>query len=134
MRLRFRILDLMVLVVPCAVAAMAVRLGKGELLSEVATAAYLTLVCLATVGAKFHRGNKQRKVFWKGVAFFGWVYFPVGLQFGFPKGEEAIYRAGIGLVFALACGYATARLVPRRLVRPSSALGRAEVDLTNPPV
>src|SRR4051794_1231101 len=103
MRLRFRILDLMVLVVPCAVAALAIRLGSGAMLSEVATAAYLALVCLATVGAKFHRGDKQRKAFWKGTAIFGWVYFPAGLQFGFPKGEEAIFRAGIGLVFALAC-------------------------------
>lgn len=116
MRFRFKIADLMILVVPAAAFSYAAANDK-ELLPHLAFAAYLVLLAVATMGAKFARGDKGYKAFWKGTAIFGWVYLVFGLYFGVVQSPDGalLTRSIVGLTFALLAGYVTRRLVPRIL-------------------
>src|SRR5262245_14694923 len=111
MRLRFLIADLMVLTIPCAVIAFAYQ-ADPKLLGEVAIGLYLAAVCLATLGAKFRRGNRKMKMFYKGYALFGWFYFVMVLQFGFDA-DRRVNQSLVGTALAFVCAYATYRLVRR---------------------
>src|SRR3954463_14037353 len=116
MRFRFLIADLMVLVVPVAAAAYAYRTDP-KLLGHAAFAAFLVMTCLASLGAKFRRGNRPMKMFWKGFALFGWAYFIFGLWFGLVE-ERLLTHSILGMAFALVGAYATRRLVVRTCPAP----------------
>jgi hypothetical protein len=114
MRFRLLIADLMVLVVTCSIGAYALYTYQ-ELLPDVAFALYLALVCLASLGAKFRRGNRPMKMFWKGFALFGWFYLVFGLQLGFidGSGDRQLTNSLIGIAFCFISAYVTRRLVTR---------------------
>ncbi len=116
MRFRFQIADLMILIVPAA--AFSYAAGKdAELLPHLAFTAYLVLLAAATLGAKFARGDKAYKTFWKGAAIFGWLYLVFGLYFGVVATPDGalLTRSVVGLTFALLAGYVARRFVPRTL-------------------
>lgn len=114
MKIRFQIADLMILVVPAAAFSYAMARDE-DLLPHLAFTAYLVMLGVATLGAKFTRGDKPYKVFWKGVAAFGWAYLVFGLYFGAiaSDAEVMLSRSLVGLAFGLLAGYLTRRLVPR---------------------
>lgn len=118
MRIRFKIADLMILVVPAAAFSYAAT-NDADLLPHLAFTGYLVLLAAATLGAKFARGDKGYKAFWKGVATFGWTYLIFGLYFGFiaDPNDALLTRSIVGLTFALLAGYVTLRFVPRSLPR-----------------
>jgi hypothetical protein len=122
MRFRFLIVDMMLLIVPCAV-AFAVVHEDPESLGHIAFAFYLAAICLAFLGAKFRRGNRRHKMFWKGFAVFGWIYFVIGLWAGQAEAKALLIRSALGLAFAAMCGYLSLRLVTKD---PCPGLRRAE--------
>lgn len=122
MRFRFQIVDLMILVVPAA--AFSYALSRDEkLVPHLAFTSYLVLLGVATLGARFTRGSKSYKVFWKGVAAFGWAYLILGLYFGLAAQDEymLLSRSLVGITFGLLAGYLTRRLVPRSVPHPARA-------------
>lgn len=114
MRFRFQIVDLMILVIPAAAFSYAMS-QDPKLVPHLAFTSFLVLLGLATLGARFTRGNKPYKVFWKGVAVFGWIYLVFGLYFGMIAQDDYILlsRSLVGITFGLLAGYLTRRLVPR---------------------
>ncbi|HWE38138.1 MAG TPA: hypothetical protein VG406_16325 [Isosphaeraceae bacterium] len=135
MRFRFLIADMMVLVIPCAVAAFALR-ESIDLVGEVAFAAFLAALCLASLGAKFRRGHRPFKMFWKGFAAFGWVYFFIGLRVGVGyQGKDLLIHSGIAFTFAFCCAYVTGRVVTKtvppvpQLPPPPAGPGPAGADV-----
>ena len=115
MRFRLRIADLMVLVALVAASAAAYRLSP-TLLPNLAFALYLAALCLASLGAKFRRGDRPMKMFWKGYALFGWFYLVLGLYFGVGRmGDELLAHSILGLGIAFVCGYVTRRVVTRTM-------------------
>jgi hypothetical protein len=75
-RLQFSILTLVLTVVFCAMAMMALRTASDLWLSAIYTGTTVLLLA-AIVAARFRRGNE--KAFWFGFAVFGWGFFVVGL-------------------------------------------------------
>jgi hypothetical protein len=112
MRFRFLIVDVMLLVVPCAVAFAVVHEDPASL-GHVVFTLYLVAICLAGLGAKFRRGNRRLKMFWKGFAVFGWIYFFFGLYAGLAQQDAMLLRSALGLAFAATTGFLALRLVTR---------------------
>jgi hypothetical protein len=122
MRFRFLIVDVMLLVIPCAVAFTLIHEDPSNL-DHVVFSLYLVAICVAGLGAKFRRGNRRLKMFWKGFAFFGWIYLFLGLFAGLVQDQSLVLRSVLGLALAVTSGYFTMRLVTRD---PCPGLRRAE--------
>jgi hypothetical protein len=122
MRFRFLIVDMMLLVVPCAVAFMVIHEDPSSL-DHVVFSLYLVATCVASLGAEFRRGNRRWKMFWKGFAVFGWIYLFLGLFAGMVQDQSLGLRSALGLALAATSGYFAMRLVTRD---PCPGLRRAE--------
>ncbi len=121
-RFRFRILDVMAVIVFAAVILGfktyldRESFGPGSA-HEPALAVYVALLCTALVGVR--SGRARWRPFWGGVAFFGVVYLVVGLHMGwgvtgYAESESLRRRCELALPLAILCRMAAQWLVISR--------------------
>lgn len=111
---RFRIADLVVLVLFAGLVAFTIR--EGDLFAVVPPIVFFGSVCIATVGRLYREG--PRRAAWSTFALFGWVFIGFMILLVFFGGgnfdeEELMVCSAAGFLGAGFSAYVAGRLVPR---------------------
>jgi hypothetical protein len=100
---RITLLDLMGVVLLVASVLGTIKLCQEERISDGDSAfgIYLAVLCIATMGSF---AKHAWRPFWRGVAFFGWLFLVFALRFGIVEGYQRAKLCLLAIPLGAICG------------------------------